>query len=212
MACVADEIDEDRDLADALEAERLLVARAQTGDRDALRPLFERFADPLYAGVILPRLPDAAAAEDILRDTFLTAIEKIGGFTWQGRSLFAWLRQIALHKIIDVHRRRERTGRLLEALASEHAALAEGAPAVDEALAAAEERALVATRMRAALACVRERYREVLNLRLIEELPRDECARRLGVTLGHLDVLVFRALKALRREYGAADAGEGDGA
>ena len=194
------------DTADELEEERRLVARAQAGDPAALRPLFDRFADPLYAGVILPRLPDAAAAEDILRDTFLTALEKIGGFTWQGRSLFAWLRQIALHKIIDVHRRRARTGRLLESLAAEQATLAQGDPPVDEALVAAEERALVSRRMRDALANVRERYREVLTLRLVDELPREECARRLGVTIGNLDVLVFRALKALRREY----AGTGD--
>ena len=33
-----------------LEEERRLVEKAQAGDRNALRPLFERFADPLYGG------------------------------------------------------------------------------------------------------------------------------------------------------------------
>ena len=35
-------------------------------------------------------------------------------------------------------------------------------------------------------------------LRVLEEKSREECASELGVTLGNLDVLVHRALAALR--------------
>ena len=73
------------DLADAveLEEEQRLVEAAQAGNLDAMRPLLERYAQPLYGTVILPRLGDTASAEEVLRDTLATAVEKIGRFTWQ---------------------------------------------------------------------------------------------------------------------------------
>ena len=185
-----------------LEEERRLVERAQAGDRNALRPLFERYANALYSGVILPRLGDAASAEDVLKDTFVTAIEKIEQFTWQGRSVYVWLRQIAVNKVIDVHRRSSRAGRFLQALTEELPHETPPEDAADETLIAEEERRRSQTRIGAALESILPRYREVILLRLVEELSREECARRLGVTVGHFDVLLFRAIRAFRREFG----------
>ena len=185
-----------------LEEERRLVEKAQAGDRNALRPLFERYADPLYSGIILPRLGDKATAEDVLKDTFVTAIEKIGQFTWQGRSVYVWLRQIAVNKVIDVHRRSSRAGRFLQALAEELPHETAPEAGADEALIAEQERRRSRGRITTALEALLPRYREAIELRLVEELPREECARRLGVTVGHFDVLLFRAIRAFRREFG----------
>jgi DNA-directed RNA polymerase specialized sigma24 family protein len=69
-----------------LEEEERLVAEAQAGDMNALRPVFARYAEPLYGSVILPRLGNPAAAEEVLRETFIAAIEKITSFRWEGRS------------------------------------------------------------------------------------------------------------------------------
>ena len=191
--------------AERLEAERRLVERAQSGDPDALRPIFERYADPLYGGVILPRLGNPAAAEDVLRDTFVTAIEKIGTFQWQGRSVYVWLRQIAVHKVVDVHRRTHRAGKLLAALAEELPQETERADGADEALIAAEERRRNGARIAEAMAALLPRYQAAIRLRLVEELPREECARRLGGTIGHFDVLLFRAVRAFSKQFGDRD-------
>jgi RNA polymerase sigma-70 factor (ECF subfamily) len=185
-----------------LEEERVLVERAQSGDRTALRPLFERYAEPLYAAV-LPRLGDAATAEDVLKDTFVTAIEKIDGFEWQGRGVYGWLRQIALNKVIDVHRRTQRTTRLLSAFADESPSETEAALRADELLIAEEERRENAVRIRAAMEALSPRYREAIQLRLVEELPREECARRLAITVGNFDVLLFRAVRKFREHFSA---------
>lgn len=190
------------DPAEALEEERRLVEKAQAGDRDALRPLFERYADPLYGGVILPRLGDSAAAEDVLRETFLTAMEKIATFRWQGRSVYVWLRQIAVNKVIDVHRRARRAGRMLTALAEETPQETLPTEVADELLIAEEERRRNAERIGGAMEALSARYREAIQLRLVEELPREECARRMNVTLGNFDVLLFRAVRAFRKYFG----------
>ena len=99
-----------------LEEEQRLVEEAQAGNLDSMRPILERYAQPLYGTVILPRLGDAASAEDVLRDTLATAVEKIGRFTWQGKSIYPWLRQIAINKVFDVHRQSKRSRRLADAM------------------------------------------------------------------------------------------------
>jgi RNA polymerase sigma-70 factor (ECF subfamily) len=45
------------------------------------------------------------------------------------------------------------------------------------------------------------RYRRAIELRFVEELPREECALALEVKIGTFDVLLLRALKAFRKEW-----------
>jgi RNA polymerase sigma-70 factor (ECF subfamily) len=190
--------------SDALEGERRAVARAQAGDVRALEPLLARHAEPLFSSVILPRLGDRALAEDVLKETFVVAFERISGFSWQGRSLFFWLRQIALNKVVDVHRQRGRGRRLVDALQAE--AEAEAQPAqVDDALIAAQDRARARERIDQALVALPERYARAIRLRLVEERGREECAREMGVQLGNFDVILFRAVRAFRKAYGERD-------
>lgn len=185
--------------------ERDAVRRAQAGDPAALTPVLGAHAESLFSSVILPRLGDRALAEDILRDTFVTAIEKIHGFRWEGKSLFFWLRQIALHKIIDHHRRRGRSRRLLEALGEELSA-APPAAQPDDLLIAAADRRQAASRIEAAMAALPERYAQAIRLRLVEERSREACAEALAVTVGNFDVILFRAVRAFRKAYGDRDA------
>jgi RNA polymerase sigma factor (sigma-70 family) len=191
------------DHADAawLEAEQRLVERAQAGDLDALRPVLERYAPPLYAGVILPRLGDPAAAEDVLRETLATGVEKLASFRWQGRGLFGWLRQIAIHKVIDLHRRAQVSGRALEAYAVEMAVVSETTTRADEALVEREDHARREQLVRAAIDQLSPRYRQAIELRLIEERSREDCAARLGITVNNFDVLLHRAVKAFRKAW-----------
>jgi len=190
-------------VADTQEAQRLneeerLIAEAQAGRTDALRVLLLRHADSLHRAVILPRLGSVAAAEDVLRETFVTAIEKIASFRWEGRGIYGWLRQIAQNKIVDLHRRTQRTGRILRALADEPRA---GAARADEALVAEEDRRRCRDRIDAVLAILPERYRAAVELRLVDERSRESCAEALGVTVGTFDVLFFRAVRAFRKQY-----------
>jgi RNA polymerase sigma-70 factor (ECF subfamily) len=188
--------------APELEEEQRLVEEAQRGNLDAMRPILERYAQPLYATVILPRTSDAATAEDVLRDTMMTAVEKIDRFTWQGKSIYPWLRQIAINKVYDVHRQTKRSRRLADALAQESPDEAALDDNPDHLLIAAQDRERQRARIGETLDALPERYRIAITLRLIDELPRDECATRLGVTIGTFDVLLFRAVRAFRKRFG----------
>jgi RNA polymerase sigma-70 factor (ECF subfamily) len=185
-----------------LEEERRLIEEAQTGNLDAMRPIFERYATPLYSSVILPRLGDPATGEDVLRETFITAIEKIGKFQWTGKSIYSWLRQIAINKVYDVHRRSKRSLKMVETLAHETPAVSPPEQRADAMLIAAEEQSRNERRIEHTLAALSERYRQAIQLRLIDELPREACARRMGVTTGTFDVLLYRAVRSFRKQFG----------
>ena len=185
-----------------LEEEHRLVEQAQQGNLDAMRPILERYAQPLYGTVILPRLGDAATAEDVLRDTLATAVEKIGRFTWQGKSIYPWLRQIAINKVYDIHRQSKRSRKLADAMVHEIAVESDPETHADAQLIADQERRAHRDRIDDTMQLLQDRYRTAIDLRLIQELPREDCAKRLGVTIGTFDVLLFRAVRAFRKHFG----------
>jgi RNA polymerase sigma factor (sigma-70 family) len=192
-----------------LEEEQRQVSEAQQGNLDAMRPILERYAQPLYGTVILPRLGDTASAEEVLRDTLATAVEKIRRFTWQGKSIYPWLRQIAINKVYDVHRQSRRSRRLADAMVHELPVESDPATHADAQLIADQERRAHRERIDDTMTQLHERYRTAIELRLIQELSREECARRLGVTIGTFDVLLFRAVRAFRKHFGdRTDSGE----
>jgi RNA polymerase sigma-70 factor (ECF subfamily) len=201
---VASEPADDRRGAELAEEQRL-IEEAQAGQLDAMRPLLERYAQPLFGTVILPRLGDSATAEDVLRDTLATAVEKIRRFTWQGKSIYPWLRQIAINKVYDVHRQSKRSRRIADAMV--HVVPIETDPDshADAQLIADEERQAHRARIDDTLAQLAERYRLAIELRLVLELSREECAKRMAVTIGTFDVLLFRAVRAFRKQFGGPD-------
>jgi RNA polymerase sigma-70 factor (ECF subfamily) len=176
--------------------EKALVEAAQAGDVEAIRLLLD-------AAVILPRIGVAADAEDILRETLIRAIDRLHTFHWTGAGFFPWLRQIAIHQVIDHVRRVQRRARLEERFERQAADVMPLHHAgAEEALIDQQERALSLKTMAAAMDGINDRYRHAITLRLLEERSREECAEALGVTLGNFDVILHRALAALRKAYG----------
>lgn len=194
-------MDEDLNQAERLRWEHGLVARAVAGDRAAFAELYRAYAPPLLARVLLPKLGNRAAAEDALSETFRTAFERLDGFEARGVSLYFWLARIAGNKALDLHRAKATTGRALASFEGLLSPLAEAPPDPSELL----ELRVDMVRLRAAVADVlgrlNERYRRAIELRFVEELPREACAAALGLKIGTFDVLLLRALRAFRKEW-----------
>ncbi len=183
--------------------EKRAIERAQSGELAALEPVLAQHAEALFA-CILGRVGERAQAEDLLKDTFVTALEKINGFAWQDRSIYHWLRQIALNKVLDHHRALGRRKRLCQALRSELNEATE--PEAATSLSVEQERRIAQGRIDETLGGLHPRYAQAIRLRLCEERPRSECAQLLGVTVETFDVLLFRAVRAFRKAYGEPDA------
>jgi len=185
------------------ERERQLCLSAQEGDAEALRDLLDHFADPLFAGVILPRVGNRADAEDILKDTMLRAVERMPTqFKWREAGLWPWLRRIAVNLIADYGRRRQARQRLEEGYQAEVRTMPPRVEAGAEAvMIEQEERRICLEQLQTALGSVNERYRRAIRLRLIEGRSRQEAAAQLEVTVSTFDVLLHRALKAVRKAW-----------
>jgi RNA polymerase sigma-70 factor (ECF subfamily) len=81
------------------EAWLVIAARA---DRDAFRPLYERYADQVYRYCYL-RLGSREAAEDATSEVFVKAITGLHGY--QSGIFAGWLFRIAHNVVIDAYRR-----------------------------------------------------------------------------------------------------------
>lgn len=183
--------------------EQRLVESAQRGDREALGALLDRVARPLYSAVILPRVGSPADAEDILKDTLLRAMERLETFHWTGAGFFPWVRQIAINLVVDHARRNQRRGRMEERFERQAADVMPLHHAgAEESLIEQQERAVALRMMESAMGELNERYRRAIELRILEERSREDCAAAMGVTLGNFDVILHRALAALRKAYG----------
>ena len=187
-------------LTDPLGWELRCLEKARRGDLTSFGELYEAYADKVFAEILLPRLGARAAAEEALAETFRSALEKLGSYEPQGQSIFGWLARIAINKATDLHRARAREGKALagfEALVAPLRTAGEAAAEVDLRL----DRQRLLTAVEAVLATIPPRYREAIELRLVQDLPRPECASRLQITTGNFDVLLLRALRSFRAAW-----------
>src|SRR5262245_4031838 len=143
---------------------------------------------------------------DVVQEALTTAARGLDDYL-RDRPLpfYPWLRRLAWLRLTDAHRRHLHAGR--RTVAREEPAglsdesvreLAERLSAPGTGPSAALSRRERAARVRAALARLPERDREVLILRYLEDLTTAEAAAVLGVSEGAVKVRLLRALRRLR--------------
>src|SRR2546426_10617593 len=76
----------------------ILVARAKSGDLEALAALYRAFETPVY-NLALRVLRRPEDAEDVLQETFLEVVRSIKQYRGEGH-LWGWIRQIATSKAL----------------------------------------------------------------------------------------------------------------
>ena len=148
--------------------------------------------DAVY-GAALRILGDRDAALDAANQTFMKAYRSIGSYD-PSRPIRHWLLRIAVNEAITIGRRRSRE-RSREAPETEAAALADRAATPETEAVDRESR----DGIRAAVADLREPYREVVVLRYFNELSVDEVATVLGRSSSTVGVQLLRARQLLRK-------------
>lgn len=179
-----------------LEAERRLCEAAAGGDRAALGSLLRTHGPRLYRSVLLPRLGNAANAEEALSQVYVKVVQNFSQFEWQNVGIYPWLRTIAFHVALD-HLRRDKRLRLFEPEDLERE-LERDQPTQSDDL---ERLDLLAARAKVdtALSDLNPRYAHVIRARILEERGREELAQELGLSVSTLDVVLHRALSALKK-------------
>jgi len=169
-----------------------LVRAVLAGSPEAFGPIVERHRRAVYRLCYryTGRHEDAA---DLAQDTFLRAYRSLHTFKGEA-SLGTWLYRIALNVSLNhvTARAKQRTPEPLEAAART------GAPG--ESPSDAVLRAERSERVRGAIARLPPKQRATLVLRVYQELPHEEIARVLGISVGASKTNLFHALARLREE------------
>lgn len=181
-----------------------LVAAVVAGDQAALNQLLV-ILRPLVVRYCRSRLGTergGVAADDVAQEVCLAVLKALPTYIDQGKPFLAFVYGIASHKVVDAHR---------------HAGRDRSEPTDDvpESFADAvgpEQHALemsASAEMRALLAQLPLKQREILVLRVVVGLSAEETALAVGSTPGAVRVAQHRAVAKLRGVLGEPDESRG---
>ena len=191
-----------------LEEEHALCDAAHAGDRRALGKILRKYGPVLFRAVLMPRLGSEALAQDALGETYARVVERFHQFHWQPCGVYPWLRVIAMRIALDILRSKRRETLFEPDDLQREIDASEQDPSLRGDVLLCEKHDLADARARvdAALAALNPRYAKAIRLRILEERPRDEVAEALGVTVATFDVVLHRALSALKKNLAKGDA------
>jgi len=171
------------------------------GDREAAEGFFRHHLGALYEFVHYRVGGNRALAEDLVQDTFLTALERLAAFDGRA-SLHTWLCGIAKNKI-RAQRRRARPVAIEDVLAEADPEIeailmaVDRAPLPDDVLEREETKELVG----ATLSSLPPDYRDALVAKYVEELSTADLAARAGKNEKAAESTLQRARTAFGRVF-----------
>src|SRR5881397_3584133 len=171
--------------------ERVLVERAQHGDRDALEQLYLLHFDRIYS-YLRVSVGNRHDAEDLTTQTFLRMLESIGRFRWRSAPFSAWLFRIAHNLAMDHFRARRRwqpEEEVPEPQGSEEPS--------------AELEAMQSIGRQSMLELIEQlspEQQQVLTLKFVFNFPNADVAKILDKTEGAIKSLQHRALASLQKQ------------
>lgn len=169
-----------------------LVKLVKKDDHDAFSKLYDVFIDNIYRYVYYR--VNSADAEDLVGTVFLKVWENIRKYKAGKKSFSAWIFRIAHNLVVDYYRtsKDRNFDELKIDIASyerEHNPIKTVEKGFDQAI------------LKKALGRLKERYREIIIYKFINELSNSEIAEILNKSEGSLRILQHRALKALRQVF-----------
>lgn len=161
----------------------LCQAVVEAGDERAFRELYRRHTPAVYQLVLRMLGGSQPDAEDVVQETWIRAVRKLGSFRWES-ALRTWLCAIALNQARETLRRRSR------APVTE---LPEGLE-----LPARPTRDGERMDLERAIAKLPPGYRSVLVLHDIEGFTHEEISAHLEIAVGTSKSQLFDARRAMR--------------
>ena len=160
------------------------VERGKRGDQEALRFLYDRYADNVY-GYVCSIVHDEHEAEDITQNVFMKLMRVLPKYERRGVPFSAWLLRIARNMAVDSLRNR----RAIVCETVRDPDMAADDTAADRAIALGD-----------ALQELSLDQRRVMLLQDVVGLAPGEIAERLGKTTGSVHALHHRGRRVMRRE------------
>jgi RNA polymerase sigma-70 factor (ECF subfamily) len=172
---------------DRVEREQQLRRAVLAGEEYAWRTLYDEAFVGLYAYVLWRCAGLRDRADEVVQETWLTAVRRLRAFDPSAGSFAAWLRGIAANLLRNHFRREARRARHTRPL--EHEPLADPAPREQ------------AERIAAALAALPEHYEAVLRAKYLEGRSVADIASERDESPKATESLLSRARQAFREAY-----------
>lgn len=169
--------------------ERLLLLAAH-GDKHAFGLLYSHYLDEIYRFVYF-KISDEQIAEDITEDTFLKtwkSLSRIYKENGKVDNFRAWLYRVANNLVIDYYRKKKPVLNLDRSWAKKQP--------LPEDLVLKEELSNKLVRL---IKHLEPNHQEIIVLRLVNDLSHKEISEIMNISEGYSRVLLYRALKHLKR-------------
>jgi RNA polymerase sigma-70 factor, ECF subfamily len=187
----ADDIDSAEKRARANAA---LIRRMAGGDRDALAELYDNLSRPLYA-TARHILNDAAEAQDVVHDVFLSLWQNASSFDSGRGAAFSWAVTLTRNRSIDRLRTRANRARLLGNSIPDDLGYSETGESGGIDIADLGDRAIA---VRTAMADLPSEQQKALELAFFSGLTQKEIAEKLSEPIGTVKARIRRGLLKLR--------------
>ncbi len=171
--------------------EQELIRECQAGRVDAFGGLYDAYIEKIYR-YLFYRLRDQSQAEDLTSIVFIKALEKINTFNPQKGNFSAWIYRVARNTLFDHLRGTPPTRSLTDA---------EEIPAAHSIEKEADfnyQKELILKE----LDQLSETERDIIHLRVWDELPYKEIAAIVGKTEANCQMIFSRTVHKLQRVLG----------
>ncbi len=174
-----------------MDDDHIIAARCREGDSEAFGVLYDRYVEKIYRFIYYKTFVKETA-EDIVSEVFHKAFERIHSFNKEKGSFSAWIYRIARNAVIDHYRTQKKNIPIDDVfdLATENRTEQEH----DAITSLAEVEKYLKT--------LPARQREIITLRLWEELSYKQIAEVIGGTEDSIKMAFSRAIRELREECG----------
>lgn len=178
--------------------DRQLVDRVKNGDCQAFEALVLKYQQRVY-NLCLHMTGNEQDAFDLSQESFLKAWKGLAGFAFES-SFSTWLYRLTSNACLDFLRAQKRRHASSFSVQDDNGAVsqiqvADSAPSPEQIVLAAEERQI----LRDALLSLDVHSREIITLRVIDNLSYIQIARILGVQEGTVKSRLSRAREKLRK-------------
>lgn len=168
-----------------------LVNKAKSGDSDAFGQLYDSFAQRIFRYIRL-KVQNRQEAEDVLQEVFVKAYNGLAKLETRDLNFNAWLYRIASNSINDYFRKKYRTPEIIGM--DENFDAPSKASVQNE----VEVKSDMET-LRAAFDLLAPLYKQVLELRFLQEFSLSEIAKILNKSNLSVRLLQYRALKKVKK-------------
>lgn len=176
-----------------------LVASAVKGDQEAFRKLVDKYQTPLYYHVV-KMVKDREQVEDLIQEAFVKAFDNLKSYN-TSYAFSTWLYRITTNHTIDYLRKKKlQTMSINEPVKTRDGEMNVQLPDAD----AGADRSIIRKQrqkiIRDAIHDLPEKYRQVIEMRHLEELSYQEISDALDLPLGTVKAHIFRAREMLYKE------------